>query len=142
MRAYVCVGGGGADVCICLTILVDVCQFGRLLMFVCLSLFETLSLLLNLVNKESVSEFEKMVTAQFGGSTVVSREHVLILPTDMNVLISLILITFSRTVISIAIIADVSVVAIISQQQYNNNNDTNNNHNNYYSHKATFSNPS
>ena len=35
---------------------VDVRQCCHLLMFVCLPLFETLSLLLNLVNKESESE--------------------------------------------------------------------------------------
>ena len=37
---------------------VDVCQCCCLLMFVCLSLFETHSLLLSLVNKESESELE------------------------------------------------------------------------------------
>ena len=45
--------GGGADGCIPLNMLVDVCQCCRLLMFVCLPPFETLSLLLNLVSKES-----------------------------------------------------------------------------------------
>ena len=35
---------GNADGCIALTMLVDVCQCCRLLMFICLSLFETLSL--------------------------------------------------------------------------------------------------
>ena len=45
----------GPDGCIPLTMLVDVCQCCRLLIFVCLPPFETLSLLLNLVNKESES---------------------------------------------------------------------------------------
>ena len=45
-----------ADGCISLTMLADVCQCCRLLMFVFLQLFETLSLLLNLVNKQSESE--------------------------------------------------------------------------------------
>ena len=40
--------------------LVDVCQCCRLLMFVLLPLFKTLSLLLNLVNKESESELESV----------------------------------------------------------------------------------
>ena len=44
----------GADVCIPLTMLVDVCQSCHLLMFVCLPLFETLSLLSNVMNKESI----------------------------------------------------------------------------------------
>ena len=47
---------GGADVCILLTTLVDVCQCCLLLMFVCLPLFKTPFLLLNLVNKESESD--------------------------------------------------------------------------------------
>ena len=45
-----------ADGCISLTMPVDVCQCCRLLMFVFLPLFESLSLLLNLVNKQSESE--------------------------------------------------------------------------------------
>ena len=49
----VCVVVGGVDRCIPLTILVDACQCCCLLMFVRLPLFKTLSLLLNLVNKES-----------------------------------------------------------------------------------------
>ena len=71
----------GADRCIPLTMLVDVCQCCRLLICVCLPPFETLSLLLNLVNKESepsvspeaaVSPLERC-----GGSTwpVVPRGH-------------------------------------------------------------------
>ena len=43
---------GGADGCIILTMLVDVCQCCDLIMFMCLPLFETRSLLYNLVNKE------------------------------------------------------------------------------------------
>ena len=53
MYVRVCVGVVGADECIPLTTLVDVCLCCRLLMFVCLPLFETLSLSLNLVNKEA-----------------------------------------------------------------------------------------
>ena len=41
------------DGCVPLTMLVDECQCCHLFIFVCLLLFETLSLLLNLVNKES-----------------------------------------------------------------------------------------
>ena len=43
----------GVDGCVPLNVSVDVCQCCHLLMFVCLPLFETLSLLLNLMNKES-----------------------------------------------------------------------------------------
>ena len=53
--SVVCVVVSG-DRCIPLTMLVDVCKSCRLLMFVYLPLFKTLSLLLNLVNKESESE--------------------------------------------------------------------------------------
>ena len=50
----------GVDGCIPYTVLVDVCQCCRLLMFVLLLLFKTLSLLLNLVNKESESGLESV----------------------------------------------------------------------------------
>ena len=43
----------GANRCILLIMLVSVCQCCRLLMFICLPPFETLSLLLNLVNTDS-----------------------------------------------------------------------------------------
>ena len=49
-------GSVGAGRCIPLIMLVDVCQCGRLVMFVCLRLFETLFLSQNFVNKESESE--------------------------------------------------------------------------------------
>ena len=49
-------GSVGAGRCIPLKMLVDVCQCGRLVMFVCLRLFETLFLSQNFVNKESESE--------------------------------------------------------------------------------------
>ena len=49
--------GSGVDGCIHFIVLVHVCQCCRLLMFVCLLLFKTLSLLLNLVNKESEPEY-------------------------------------------------------------------------------------
>ena len=52
ISVYVC---ACADGCICLTMLADVCQCCRLLMFACVSSFKTLSSLLNLVNKESES---------------------------------------------------------------------------------------
>ena len=55
VRACVVVG---ADACILLIMIADVCQCSSLGMFVCLPLFTTLSLLLNLVNKESGSEFQ------------------------------------------------------------------------------------
>ena len=57
----------GADGCIPLTMLVDACQCCRLLVFICLLLFETLSSLSNLENKEPESEAEekkKMTTSE------------------------------------------------------------------------------
>lgn len=47
-----------ADGCILLIMIADVCQCSRLLMYVCLPLFNTLFLLLNLMKKESGSEFQ------------------------------------------------------------------------------------
>ena len=54
MRACVVVGTDG----ILLIMIADVCQCSRLLMYVCLPLFNTLFLLLNLMKKESGSEFQ------------------------------------------------------------------------------------
>ena len=54
VQASVCCGD--ADGCMPLTMLVDVCHRCRLLTFIRWPLFETLSLLENLVNKESESD--------------------------------------------------------------------------------------
>lgn len=54
MRACVVVGTDG----ILLIMIADVCQCSLLLMYVCLPLFNTLFLLLNLMKKESGSEFQ------------------------------------------------------------------------------------
>ena len=51
-----CVCFVGADGCIPLSMLIDVCQCCCLLLFICLPPFDTLSLLQNLVTKDSESE--------------------------------------------------------------------------------------
>ena len=62
----------GVDRYIPSTMLVDVCQCCRLLLFVCLLHFQTPSLLLNLVNKKSESEVTLLTSAPYLPATTTS----------------------------------------------------------------------